>query len=188
MIWIAGWSYADRFFAEFGLNLSTMDGLAQESILAYAVWVFRDGWQILLLCGLIVALIAASFLILWRPTAMFRLGLALMLVMLAAGGITGAARLGADRAIKQVHWLVDKGYQNFPRVVLSLKKDSAAAELLGEKATSTCLRKLFMDRKALYVYPGYESQKGKPPDVYILPLQDVQGIKVINSTVALCMP
>lgn len=190
MVWIAGWSYADRFFAELGLNLAAVEGIGEDSFAAYAYWVFRDGWLPLLLAGLMLVLAGLSFAALRRPGPLPPLSVGVLLVALAAGGMVGAATLGAGRVARQVPWLLAEGYQNFPRLILVPKKDSDLAAFLAERgqlARSTCLRKLFMDRRNLYVYPGYESLRGKRPHILILPLREIQAVELVANP-GLCEP
>ena len=61
---------------------------------------------------------------------------------------------------------------------------ATTAQFLTEKTGGTskdCLRKLFMDRKNIYLYPGYEDTKDSLPKVYIVPLSEVASIEIIKN-------
>ena len=148
LVFVAGWSYAERFFAELGLGLSAIDGLEATSFSAFALWVFRDGWM-----AVLVFLVAAAFVLAlaWRsdgprPIAGSRLRW--------RGGArrAGAHRRwisGSLRAQRQVPLLLAESYHVFPRVVVVAKPDSALAAFLadrGDLGATSCLRKVFMDR------------------------------------------
>lgn len=184
LVFVAGWTYAERYFAELGLNLSALDGLETESITAYALWVFRDGWLTVLLF-VIAALFAAAvtFAISYR-------GGVVAIAMLAMVALLGAGWLGAARASRQIPQLLADAPHAFVRIAVTAKAGTTLEDVLREKGdlgASTCLRKLFMDRSHLYAYPGYESLRGSKPDVYILPLDEIAAIRVIPNP-ALCTP
>ncbi|WP_156927211.1 hypothetical protein [Azospirillum halopraeferens] len=114
----------------------------------------------------------------------------LLLTVLAAGGLVLAATLGSDRASRQVPALLTDGYHNFPRITVVAKAGSGLAGFLSERGqlgASTCLRKVFMDRRNLYAYPGYKSLQGQRPNVLILPLSEIVAIEVIGNP-GLCEP
>ena len=190
LVFVAGWSYADRFFAELGLNLSALDDLEATSFSAFAVWVFRDGWL-----AVLTFLVAAAFVLLLvvtlrRTAAERRLEAALALAALGALALVGAGYLGSYRAQRQVPMLFTEAYQGFsawwlyPRRTPRWRPFSAGRGISG---ASSCLRKVFMDQRNLYAYAGYESLRGPRPDVFILPLDDIAAIEVVRNP-GLCTP
>lgn len=190
VVFVAGWSYADRFMAELGLNLSAIEGGERENMFGYAYWVLRDSWLPILVSALILALVGLLMGTFRRPGAGRRLDVAVILAVLAAGGLGGAAALGSARASRQVPALLAEGFHNFPRIIVVAKKDSELAAFLadrGQLGKSTCLRKLFMDRRNLYGYAGYNSLRGQRPNVFILPLSEIVAIQVVNNP-GLCDP
>lgn len=181
LVFVAGWSYAERFFAEFGVNLSALEGLEAESIATYALWVFRDGWLPILL--FLVAVLFTSVLVI----ACNRMGGIVVIALVAVASLVGAGWLGATRATQQVPQLLAEKYHTFVRVAVIAEPASTLDEFLGELGTSTCLRKIFMDRRNLYVYPGYESLREQKPDVYILPLSEIVAVQISRNP-DLCQP
>ena len=183
LVFVAGWSYAERFFAELGLNLSAMDGLETESIAAYALWVFRDGWLAVLLFAL--AALVVGGLVLARS----RSGGVVAIALIAVAAILGAGWLGAARASRQVPQLLADDYHAFARVAVTAEAGTTLERVLARlgEPDAGCLRKLFMDRRHLYAYPGYESLRGQTPEVYILPLREIAAIRIVPN-LDLCEP
>jgi len=188
LVFVAGWSYADRYFHGLGINISALDGLATSSFSAYALWVFRDGW--LAATGFVIAgLFGLALVLMVRLTAEGqRLAAALVTALLAALALFGAAYLGADRAEAQLKVLFSNNYATFPRITISAK-DSPLSSFLDEKGdlgSSTCLRKLFMDHRNLYAYAGYADMRTQRPRIYVIPLSGIAAMEVITSNTALC--
>ncbi len=184
LVLVAGWSYAERFFAELGLNLSALDGLEAESVAAYALWVFRDGWLPVLLFA-VAAVSALALVLAWN-----RRGAAIAIAGVAALALIGAGWLGAARASRQVPRLLAQDAPPFVRVAVTARAGSTLETLLrerGDLGASTCLRKVFMDRRHLYAYPGYESLRGQRPEIYILPLEEIAALRIVPNP-ALCQP
>lgn len=182
ILFIIGWAYADRYFELFGISLSGLERDLDGAFYVYALWALRDGW-----CAFAIASLSALVLIavllfayarvepFWRPTAIFVIAGIVML------SFVGAFRLGQSRANDQVPKLIAKEYQTFPRVLVQPKPGTATADFLAARTESPqkdCLRKLYMDKKNLYLYPGYESlRKGIPP-VYMVPLSEIAAIEI----------
>lgn len=182
LIFVAGWSYADRYFAELGLNPMAVEGMPEQGYWGYAFWVFRDAW-FLLFCLLPLPVLVLC----WEVAARWTRTLtapqvAALVVVVAAGGLAGAGYLGASRASVQVRSMFQDHYQDFARVIVWPKKDSELAKLLaqqGEMASKGCLRKILMDRRNLYVYPGYEETRDQHPEIVIIPLSEIAAIQVV---------
>jgi len=183
LIFVAGWSYAERFFAELGLNLSALEGLESESVTAYALWVFRDGWLPALL--FVIAALFVVVLIL----AQHRTGGVIAIAFVAALALVGAGWLGAARASRQVPHLLTEGYQAFERVAVTAKEGTTLERILADlgEPEAGCLRKLFMDRRHLYAYAGYESLRQQQPEIHILPLDEIAAIRIVPNP-DLCEP
>lgn len=183
LIFVAGWSYADRYFAELGLNPMAVEGMPEQGYWGYAFWVFRDAW-LPLFCLLPLSVVVLC----WRGAAarwiraLLAPQLAALVVVVAAGGLAGAGYLGASRASVQVRSMFQNHYQDFARVIVWPKKDSELAKLLaqqGDMASKGCLRKILMDRRNLYVYPGYEETRGQHPEIFVMPLSEIAAIQVV---------
>lgn len=186
VVFVAGWSYADRYFAELGLNLSAIDGLAASSFSTYALWVFGDAW-------LVVATFLAAAGFAWalvvgvrKSPVDRRLEASILIGILAALVLIGAGYLGADRARRQVPTLFTEHYQSLPRIAVTPTKDSMLATMFAgddNLLQSTCLRRVFMDHRNIYTYAGYESlRENTGQDILILPLSEIAMIKVISNT------
>ncbi|WP_028795347.1 hypothetical protein [Thalassobaculum salexigens] len=190
VIFVVGWSYADRFFAELGLSFAAIDGIETKLFWAYAYWVFRDAWLLLLIAGFVL-LFAAAVAVAFSSRLMAQRRIVVAILgLLAAAGLLGSGYLGALRASQQVPQLFAEGFHNFPRVVVIAKEDSELAGYLtdrGELGTSTCFRKVFMDRRNLYGYAGYKSLRDQRPNILILPLSDIAAIEIIRNP-GLCEP
>ena len=189
LAYVAGWSYADRWFAELGIGLSELEGFGVEDIAVYALWVFRDGWAWSIgFLVVSVALLAG----LWRVRE--RLGggpepVALGALALALLSLVGAAQLGGSRASDQVDRLFTTGYVNFPRIAVIPVPESPLAALLGpphDIGASTCLRKIFADRSNLYVYLGYAPVPAVRPEVLVLPRAEIAYIRIVTGIADLC--
>ena len=180
LIFIAGWSYADRYFAELGLNISAIDGIETTNFSAYAFWVFRDGT--LVIAAVVAALLAAAFLFRRRIDVFSDQVLTAAAVVLALGSLIGAGYLGAARATHQAERLFSENHHNTVRVVLHAKPGTELKRYLDARpglSKHGCLRKIFMDRKTLYAYAGYESQTGPNQQILIIPLSDVGLIETL---------
>jgi hypothetical protein len=189
LAYVAGWSYADRYFAELGIGLSELDGFGAEDIAVYALHVFQDGW-LASLASLSLAIVLVAGL--WRQRR--RLGpdaAVVATVLIALVSLVGAAHLGSSRALAQVDRLFESAYRNFPRVAVLPKPDSPAAIWLGEGnhvGDSTCLRKIFADRTHLYVYYGVRRPNAARPDVLVLPRDQLAATRVVLGNRDLCEP
>lgn len=183
LVFLAGWSFADRYFAELGLNISAIDGLETSSIYGYALWVFRDSVLILLAVaavGFIVALGAIR-----RNALVTEVQAAVLLIVLSLASLVGAGYLGNFRAERQVSQLLSEGYPAFTRVLVTPKADSPVKGFLSSRpgfSENGCLRKLYMDRKNLYLYAGYKAQTVGRPRVLIIPLDEVAMIETLPIT------
>ena len=188
LVFIAGWSYADRYFAELGLNISAVEGLDSSSFYAFALWVFRDGWLTAL--GLAGALASVGFVA--RHSFGLRLSryVTLLVSLCAILSLFGAGALGGMRAAEQVPRLLTDDYETFRRIIVHPKSDSAFAEFLSARpamARKGCLRKIYMDRRHLYAYAGYESTKGPIQRILIIPLSEIGVIETLKNA-SLCVP
>lgn len=181
LLFIIGWAYADRYFELFGISLSGIDRDVEGAFYIYALWALRDGWAFLVVSIAALVLIAALLRVyahampFWRPTAMF------MIAGLVAVSFVGAYRLGQSRAEGQVPDLIGKHYASFPRVLVQAKPNTATAEFLSartEGEQKDCLRKLYMDKKNLYLYPGYQSFARGIPPVYVIPLSEIAAFEI----------
>lgn len=189
VLFIAGWSYRDWYFALLGLNISALDPADPNAYSIYALWVFRDQWLAVLLFGLVAAVgVGGIVLLRVRIGAAWRSTLAGAVVLMALGGVILSAWLGQLRAEAQVPAMFTESYRSFPRVVLVAKDDKATARFLSaKKEPTTCLRKLFMDGRHVYVYPGYQSWQDRMPPIYVLPLRDLAAIEIVTNR-GLCAP
>ncbi|MEO9781711.1 MAG: hypothetical protein ABJH07_00345 [Sedimentitalea sp.] len=188
LVFLAGWSYADRYFAELGLNLAAIDGLDTSTYSGFALWVFRDG---VLTIFAFAAAIGVGLFLANRSLGM-RGSPVLLLVasVLALLMLVGAAQIGAVRAGQQVPDLFEKNYQNFVRIRVVAREDSPLNDVFvarGNLGNSTCLRKVFMDRRNLYAYAGYMSTKAPRQPIMIMPLSEVALIETVSNQ-ALCTP
>lgn len=99
----------------------------------------------------------------------------------AIGALVGAAKLGSARAAHQVPLLFERDYRNFVRITVVAREGSDLQRVLAERGDlgqSTCLRKVFMDRRNLYAYAGYadpvQEDAGRPKEsILIMPLSDI---------------
>ncbi|WP_372575197.1 hypothetical protein [Ruegeria jejuensis] len=176
LIFIAGWTYADRYFAELGLGISAVDGLEASSFSAYALWVFRDG--LLSVLAVLAGLLAAAFLFRRQFGAMSEELLLALAAALAVLSLFGAAYLGAERAKDRAENLFSQNYKSLVRISLVPKADSPLATYLDARpalSANGCLRKIFMDRKNLYAYAGVNDSSRQP--ILIIPLSEVALIE-----------
>lgn len=178
---VAGWSYADTYFAELGLNLAAIDGLGTESFYGYAFWVAHDPWLIALVVGLSVAMILVGTVqplqalvpAVWRNA---------VLVALAAGSLFLAGYFGTLRATSQMEVLFTEHYQTFPRIKVIAKEGSALEKFLATRddlGANSCLRNLLMDQSHLYAYAGYASFAAPRPPVFIFDLDDIAVVETV---------
>lgn len=194
LAYVAGWSYLDRWFAWFGINTAALDKLNDKNFAIYALWVLRDEWLwiavFVILLG--VGVLSAVFLALAArlPVRRYRtVAEATAFTMVAAIGLILATAVGHQRADGQLPALIgEAGDDTFRRVIVTAKPNTATAAFLADKsAAAGCLRKLYMDSRTLYLYPGYKSLVRAKPPVYILPLGEIATIEVTN-TGGLCDP
>ena len=176
VIFIAGWTYADRYFAELGLGISAIDGLETSNFSAYALWVFRDG--LLSILALLVGLLVAAFLF-RRALGPVSDGLvAGVAAVLAVSSLFGAAYLGAERASLQTSKLFSENYKTLVRITVLPKTGSPLAGYLADRpalSDNGCMRKIFMDRKNLYAYAGVNDHPRQR--IMIIPLSEIALIE-----------
>lgn len=184
LLFIIGWAYADRYFDLFGVSIAGLDRDVEGAFYVYALWALRDGWLFLIVSAL--SLVVLAFLLavfsfansLLRPFAIF------VIAGFVIASFAGAFWLGKWRAERQVPALVSRDYYTFPRVIVTAKQGSTSADFLAAKnagESKDCLRKLYMDRKHIYLYPGYESTKDSMPAVFIVPLAEIAAIEIIKN-------
>ena len=104
-------------------------------------------------------------------------------------GAFGAAQLGGSRASDQVDRLFATGYVNFPRIAVIPVANGPLAALLGpphDLGASTCLRKIFADRRHLYVYAGYAPVPAVRPDILVLPRDEIAYVRIVTGVADLC--
>lgn len=181
LVFIAGWSYADRFFAELGLNISAIDGLETSSFSAYALWVFRDA--VLSVVAILITVLVAGFLFRHALGSVREHLVAAVAVALAVLSLFGAGYLGSERARLQVATLFTEDYKSLVRVSVLPKTGSMLAQYLNERpglSDNGCLRKIFMDQKHLYAYAGYATEKGPNQQILIIPLSEVALIETLT--------
>jgi hypothetical protein len=190
ILFVIGWAYADRYFELFGISLSGLQRNPDNSHYIYALWALRDGWLFLAVSGVALAIIALLLRIyayaneLWRPTAIF------VIAAFVMASFVAAFWLGQWRANRQAPDLISKNYNTFPRVSVVAKANTPTAEFLAARSAGEqkdCLRKLYMDQKHIYLYPGYESFKEGIPPVYVVPLSEVAAIEISKAR-GLCKP
>lgn len=182
LVFLAGWSYADRYFAELGLNISAIDGVGETGFYAYALWVFRD-WIMVL--ASVAALVGVSgFLLRGQFSSSLHPWIAPGLLIVAIGSLFGAAYLGAMRATDQVDRLFTDEYRSFVRIIVHPRKETALADYLAKRpglSKNGCLRKVFMDKRNLYAYAGYEGAQGSRRPMLIIPLSEVSVIETLTN-------
>jgi hypothetical protein len=190
LLFVIGWAYADRYFELFGISLSGLQRDVEGAFYIYALWALRDGWMFLAVSGAALVIIAMLLRIyayanqVWRPTAIFVIAAFVMVSFVAAFW------LGQWRASTQVPGLISEDYQSFPRVTVTARGGSETAAFLSARAAgeqTDCLRKLYMDQRNLYLYPGYESFKEGIPPVYVVPLSEIAAIEISKAR-GLCKP
>ena len=184
LLFITGWAYADRYFDLFGISISGLDRDLPEAFYIYALWTLRDFGLFLLILAVALALMALLLALLSHANLLLRWVTIVIIALIIVASFAGAFRLGQWRAEAQVPELLSRDYFTFPRVIVTAKPDSATAAFLKTKnvgESKDCLRKLFMDKKNLYLYPGYESTKESIPAVFIVPLADVAAIEIIKN-------
>lgn len=190
LLFVIGWAYADRYFELFGISISGIDRDLEGAFYIYALWALRDGWLFLLVSG--VALVGIALLLhvyksataAWRASAIFAIAFFVLLSFVLAFW------LGQWRANWQAPRLIAEDYQTFPRVMVRAKEGTVTAAFLADKTRGEqkdCLRKLYMDRKNLYLYPGYKSFRDGIPPVYVVPLTEIGGIEIVKNR-GLCKP
>lgn len=190
LLFVIGWAYADRYFELFGISLSGIDRDLQGAFYIYALWALRDGWLFLVVAG--GALVGIALLLrvykfaspTLRASAIFAIAFFVLLSFVAAFW------LGQWRASGQVPRLISEDYQTFPRVMVRAREGTVTAAFLADKTRGEqkdCLRKLYMDRKNLYLYPGYESFRDGIPPVYVVPLAEIGAIEIVKNR-GLCKP
>jgi hypothetical protein len=184
LLFIIGWAYADTYFDVFGISTSGLDRDLAGAFYIYALWALRDGWLLLIVLLASLAVIAVLLAIFrhsssfWQPFTIF------VIAAFVAASLIFAFWLGQSRAASQVPQLLSSHYQTFRRVIVTAKKDTGTAQFLAEKnagESKDCLRKIYMDRKHIYLYPGYEDLKGGIPPVYIVPLEEIAAIEIVRN-------
>lgn len=184
LLFVTGWAYADRYFDLFGISMSGLDRDVPEVFYIYALWTFRDFGLFLLLLAATLAIMAFLLALFSHGNLLLRWFAIVVIAVFVVASFAGAFRLGQWRAEAQVPNLISRDYFTFPRVIVSAKPDSATAAFLKTKnagESTDCLRKLFMDKKNIYLYAGYESTKDSIPAVFIVPLADIAGIEIIKN-------
>lgn len=190
LLFTIGWAYADRYFALFGISLSSIDREFEGAFYVYALWALRDGWCLLLAGGVTLVSVALLFRFYMTANAAWRASAIFVIAFFVLFSFVAVFWLGQWRANWQVPQLITKDYQTFPRVMVRAKEGTVTAVFLADKTQGEqkdCLRKLYMDRKNLYLYPGYESFREGIPPVYIVPLAEVGGIEIVKNR-GLCKP
>lgn len=189
VVFLAGWSYADQYFALLGLSLSAIDGVEEQSFYAFSLWVFRDLWLVVFCAIAALAGVWALF----RGRLFGRMPMPLQAVLIGLAAVLflfGAGYLGKLRARDQVHVLFSERYQTFPRLRVVARDETELAAMFAARSDlgeSTCLRKIFMDRNYLYAYAGYASLREALPNVLVLPLEDIAYIEILTNP-DLCAP
>jgi hypothetical protein len=164
--------------------MSGLDRDVPEVLYIYALWTVRDFGLFLLLLAVTVAIMVFLLALFSHGNLILRLLTIVVIAVFLVASFAGAFRLGQWRAEEQVPELVSRDYYTFPRVIVNAKPDSATAAFIKAKSageSKDCLRKLFMDKKNIYLYPGYESTKDSIPAVFIVPLSDVAAIEIIKN-------
>lgn len=184
VVFVTGWSYGDRWFAELGLNISAIQGIQAETYSGWALWVLEDGGLGLLLVVIVMAFVGGWTVTRTVTAPRFRLIASSALAFAAVAALVVAGHLGASMATRQVPTLFAGDAPAFPRVRVVARTGSTLADFFaarGDLGASTCLRKVFMDQRNLYVYAGYKSLEGRLPNISILPLADIAVIETIRN-------
>ncbi|WP_421980910.1 hypothetical protein [Roseibium sp.] len=180
LVFISGWSYADRYFAELGLNISAIDGLDAASFSVYALWILRDA--VLTFVVVLAGVFLAFSLFRTKVGPIHDTWMGALIALIATISLFGAAHLGADRAKSQVKNLFTEDTHNTVRVRILANKNSTLAEYLSKRpglSESGCLRKIYMDKRHLYAYAGYESERGPQQNILVIPLSEIALIETL---------
>lgn len=180
LVYVAGWSYAERYFAHFQLGLLALE-VPLEYYFVYGVQVLGHRWW-LALAGAVLAVPLGGLLPpTTRPNRWLRVGalalvLALFLAMRWLGSATGSHSYRQQQA---------RDFPDSPRVRLWLKPGGASSPeeaSLAELAAALpqgCHRLLLQNRSTLWLIRPRQGAPQAQVAVLTVPMAEVRALRVV---------
>ncbi len=181
LVYIAGWSYAERYFAHFQVGLLALE-VPAEYYFVYGSWVLGHWWWLVLL-GVILGWLGLGLVppAAWRTRWLRALALLLILALFLGlrwlGGTTGSQDYRAQQA-------TDFGAS--PRVRVWLKPNStppvpedASLTDLTTALPQGCQRLLVQNRSTLWLFRPRQGAPQTQVAVLALPMAEVRALRLL---------
>ncbi len=183
LVYVAGWTYALNYFANFGAGLLSLD-IPREYFFLYGFWVFRDSWWLVLLYIGVVALsiwIKGSSMLQgigrgWRTALMA------LLPILFLGMVAGVEQVGREFANAQYRTQADARFAGYPQARVWLKDEGIADERLKQAVNdlaASCYRLLIRDKEKLYLFHPPPNATAVHLALLDVPLDAVRAVRVL---------
>lgn len=181
LVYIAGWSYAERYFAHFQVGLLALE-VPTEYYFVYGSWVIGH-WWLLVLLGVILAWLICGLLppTAWQRRWLRATALVLVLALFMAMRWLGGAAGSRDYRVQQA-----SDFRDSPRVRLWLKPGAASptpetATLSDLEATlpQGCHRLLLQNRSTLWLFRPRRGALQAQVAVLALPMAEVRALRVL---------
>lgn len=175
-LYIAGWTYAAKYFGEFNIGLLSID-IPEKFFLVYGFKVVQAKWASLV--GLLAVGAYAVFLVQRAgraPVSVVFFGAVILVV--ALGYIARVAAMSAASATVENnrinHW------RDFTKVQVVIREPLPSPGLkqwLGDLATGYCWLKLLETPDTLYVFPSPKFGARFMPRILAIPRADIAAVR-----------
>ncbi len=186
-LYLAGWRFAEQYFAEFGIGISAI-GLDREYLITYGVWVVLDHWGLLAVGA---AALVGGFR-LWQTRGRRALGPvpAVAIVGVVAALIVAlfalAHELGGRDARHRVAQIRAHDYAGLRNVRLhtaaAWAEGSDALKALAQDLADpqACYRLLFADRTSVFVIKPVRGEPDWPVPVLQVARADIKAVRILD--------
>lgn len=181
LVYTAGWSYAERYFAHFQIGLLALE-MPTEYYFVYGSWVLGHWWWLVLLGAALAvpvlwSLPPAAWRSRWLRAVALLLVLALCMGMRVLGGTTGSQHYRLQQATD---------FRDSPRVRVWLKSgggspapEDAALMDLAATLPQGCHRLLVQNRSTLWLFRPRQGAPQAQMAVLALPVAEVRALRLL---------
>lgn len=180
-LYLAGWRYAEQYFAAFGISISAIE-LKREYLITYGFWTFRRFMMPLLILG---SMIFATVWVLRRNGRIFPpsvvIGITVGLIILL---FSLAHWLGGSLAENRFRELRDTGFPGYRNVRVEMapewSKDSTELDRLAKALADpdACYRLIFSDTTSVFLFRPISSGATVPVETLHLARSDIKAMRV----------
>jgi hypothetical protein len=180
LIVAAGESYESNFFYIFGIDVHSIEKAdpSRFSSISSGIVSLIHNWPLSLAYVGLLLIFSVYFVrdyqFVLRSIALFP-----MFIVFICLGYVGAVYCGKWHG-QAVAESLDQ--EKFPAILLTVKTENVFTKLNLQKEGELCLRKIYMDKSKLYIYVGYKNLSDYLRSVYIVPLSEVTGMRVVQGT------